>query len=425
MNEAASLTPDTLTHELAPQRLLPKGLLLVMDSAYPTTGGGGAESQAGTLGRWFNANDCPSTLVVPMLPGDSSVARERIDGLPVERIAYPHIKLLGALVLQIRLFLLIWQRRHRISGIYAHIGGWMAVVCCVAGRLAGLPVLVKMTGDTELNGGALDRSAGLGGRVKRAGLQWATAYQATSSHIARAIAAVGLSASKTHRIANAVQLDRFDAPATTERSAALREMICPNARFVALFVGRLEPVKGVDVLLNAWAQGLAGDADAWLVLVGAGSEHDALVAQAQRLGIASQVVFAGRIDAIQDYMHMADVAVLPSWREGLSNAMLESMAAGLPTLGSRISGNEDFIEEGATGWLFEAGDTDGLATRLAQVRAAGPQQWQRLGAQARAEIEARASLGAVTAQLLQVFEDSVNADDTVSTKGKRCAASRG
>ncbi len=398
-----------------------RGPLMVMDSDYPITGGGGAENQVGTLGRWFNANGYPTRLIVPMFEHRVPVTDEVIDGLSVHRIPYPRLRVLGSLILQLRLFIELWRVRRDTPAIYAHIGSWMAVVCCVAGRLFGIPVLVKMTGSTELVGGPLDPKAGLVARIMRAGLGLATGFQATSREIAEALATVGMPTDRIHRIVNAVQMERFETDTPGRR--AMREAICPGARFIALFIGRLEPVKGLDLLFEAWALALRQDPLSWLVLVGSGQQEQALREQCERLGIESRVVFAGQIASVEHYMGWADIAVLPSWKEGLSNAMLECMAAGLPMLGSRVSGTEDFVRPWQTGWLFEPGNVGELAQRLSQARTAGPSLVREMGRQAHDEIASRASLDAVALQLLAVL--SLPVPPELEARRHQCVASPG
>lgn len=433
------------------------GPLLVMDSVYPSPKGGGAESQVGTLGRWFNDNGYPCTLVTPMLPVGPQVPYEVIDRLPVIRLSYPHIRVVGAAILQAKLILTILRHRNKVCAIHAHIGSWMAVTCCLTGKVLGLPVFVKMTGNTELVGGALDPDGNWLARLKRKGLSLATGYQAISSEIERAIAQVGLSAEKTLRIANAVDLDAFglrhrDGPgksakrskpkpsdplqptlgqtgmieldaispaffdsnaasdgelpptaASGRRMTPLRAQLCPGAEFVVLFSGRLEPVKRIDLLLRAWRDALAHDKKAWLVLVGGGSLRDELEAQARRYSIAERVVFVGQVARIADYIHAADILALVSDSEGLSNSMLEGMSGGLPVLGSNISGTEDFVTEYKTGWLFPAGDLPALTRQLSAARATPSRQLVEMSRAAHDEIVAHASVQAVTRSLLDAY----------------------
>jgi len=150
-------------------------------------------------------------------------------------------------------------------------------------------------------------------------------------------------------------------------------------------------------------QSFAKQQDAALVLVGAGRLMDPLKAQAERLGIGSQVIFVGASDAVERYMALADFGLLTSNAEGLSNTLLEYMASGLPVIGSRISGTEDFVASGKTGWLFTAGDTHQFKDCLhaaAQARA----NLAELGQNARRHVVAQASIGAVVNRLLSLYK---------------------
>lgn len=428
------LNPALAAQQMNQNARLQFGPLLVMDSTYPSEGGGGAESQVGTLGRWFNANGYPATLVTPLLREARQIESEVIDGLPVLRLRYPRFRLIGALVLHLKLAATLWQYRHRSCAIHAHIGSWMAATCCLLGPLIGLPVFVKMTGTTELAGGALDPDGNWLARLKRAALTRATGYQAISSEIVRAIIAVGLPAEKILPIANAVDLNRFgqrrhdgvarevgkfEAGGKHPAPPALRDQLCPGAGFVMLFSGRLEQVKRLDLLLDAWRDALAHDKSAWLVLAGAGSEREQLEALARANGIADRVVFTGRVAAIADYIQAADAMALVSDSEGLSNSLLEGMAGGLPVLGSRISGTEDFVREGETGWLFEAGDGAMLARQLSAARATSPEALKRLSQAAHDEVVKRASVQAVTHALLHNYALHSRPEHFVMTPERR------
>lgn len=375
-------------------------VLMVLESVFPTKGGGGAESQVRTLGRHMMGRRLDVSVVVPMVSYGPQLARDSVDGIAVERIAYPKLPILGALSMLCRLGWLLFARRRDYAVIHAHIAGNMAAVSCMMGRLLGKPVVVKLTGMTEMSGGILDPRPSLRTRLKKAALRSADYYQATSSRIGRMLVESGFDAGKVKLIPNAVDTERF---ACVARNPALRRELCGERSLVGVYVGRLVPEKGLELLLDGWARVFRERSDASLILVGDGVLREALTARAQALGIADQVHFTGPSDAVEKFLAAADFGVLTSLSEGLSNTLLEYMAAGLPVVGSRVSGTEDFVRPADTGWLFEPGDLDDFERGLRAAADAGPGALGAMGENARCLVVSRASIGAVVEQLTGLY----------------------
>ncbi len=135
-----------------------------------------------------------------------------------------------------------------------------------------------------------------------------------------------------------------------------RKALGLEGKRVILFAGRLEPLKGVDILLRACGQ-LADDLDFALVIVG-GDQHaskrrQALEREAARLGIADRVRFDGSVpqDRLVDYYRAADVCVVPSFYESFGLVALEAMACGTPVVASRVGGLTATVRDGETGYL--------------------------------------------------------------------------
>ncbi|HML54235.1 MAG TPA: glycosyltransferase family 4 protein [Solidesulfovibrio magneticus] len=133
-----------------------------------------------------------------------------------------------------------------------------------------------------------------------------------------------------------------------------------------VFVGRVVHQKGLDVLLSALSR-LPAEADYELTIVGDGPLRDALTKQAASLGVLARLRFAGWAgrEEMPDLLRRADLFVFPSRDEGMPNAVLEAMAAGLPVVATRISGNEEVVADGETGLLVPPDDPDALAGALA------------------------------------------------------------
>jgi L-malate glycosyltransferase len=375
-------------------------VLMVLESVFPTPGGGGAESQVRTLGLHLPQRGVAVSVLVPMVGYGPQVQRDRVDGIEVWRIAYPKLRSVGAAVMLVKLAWRLFRLRGDYDFIHAHIAGNMAAVSCVMGRLLGKPVLIKLTGMTEMVGGILDPQAGWTGWVKRHLMRGADFYQATSSQIARMLVEAGFDAGKVHRIPNAVDTARF---ATLARNPDDRAAVCGQRRLVGVYVGRLEAEKDLELMLRGWAGAFQGRDDVALVLVGSGSRRPALEALAAELGIAGQVVFAGPTKTVERFLAIADIGLLTSRAEGLSNTLLEYMASGLPVIGSRVSGTEDFVIDGRTGWLFPAGDVAQLRVALQQAGKLGAEALRGLGENARQLVTADASNAAVIGRLLELY----------------------
>lgn len=129
--------------------------------------------------------------------------------------------------------------------------------------------------------------------------------------------------------------------------------------------GRLIEMKGFDVLLDAFAAGASEEAE--LVIAGEGNSRGALEAQAERLGIASRVRFAGRLDksALRDLFRRAGLFVLPSRREGMPLILLEAMACGLPAVATAVNGVPQ-VMNGACGEMVAPEDPVALASAIAR-----------------------------------------------------------
>lgn len=374
---------------------------MVLDSVYPSPGGGGAESQVGTLTGWLAEQGVPSTIVVPMVPWGPQVAHEQQGLVEIIRLRYPRLPLVGGLVLQARLMLLLRRRRREIKAIHCHIAQNMAVASAIINQRLRKPLIVKLTGMTELNGGILDPNPSLSMRLKRTILKQ-TMIQAISHTLGNRLLDVGFSPAQVYRIPNAVDLDRFDPQ--QPHMQALRAQGRPDSDLVVLYVGRLEAVKGLDVLMDAWMAAFTPEQNVRLLLVGSGSLEETLKQKVSANGREEQIRFLGRSDNVAEQLACADLGVLTSYTEGLSNTLLESMASGLPMIGSRVSGNEDFIQPNVTGWLFPAGDREALARCLRQAYRLGRPGLAEMGRAARAFVQANASIPTVGNQLRTIYE---------------------
>ncbi|MDB5295079.1 MAG: glycosyl transferase group 1 [Phycisphaerales bacterium] len=167
-----------------------------------------------------------------------------------------------------------------------------------------------------------------------------------------------------------------------------------------LFVGRLAGVKGLPVLLDAVAAVAKIHPDVRLTLAGDGPDRARLTAQAERLGIASNVVFLGyRSQAqVRELLREADVFVMGSFAEGVPVVLMEAMAAGVPVVATQVAGIPELVEAGVNGMLVPPGDPAALATAVAAL-VADPELRLQFGRRGREKVLAEFDIHAEAARL--------------------------
>jgi glycosyltransferase involved in cell wall biosynthesis len=225
---------------------------------------------------------------------------------------------------------------------------------------------------------------GLADEIERRVLTRADAVLPVSRQLADQIAARGVPREKLHVIPNGADVQRF---AAAPAKATCRAQLGLGQRFVAGFVGSLKPWHGADVLLAAFARVLAEEPEARLLVVGDGPEAAGLRELAQRLEIASAVVFIGAVehDKVPLYLRAMDVAAAPYCPlDGFYFSpikLFEYMAAGTSVVASDIGQCRDVIDSERNGLLCPPGDDGALSAALLRL-ARAPELRDRLAADA-------------------------------------------
>ena len=374
-------------------------ILIVIDQYHPFIGGG--EKQTRVLVRELTARGMRVTVITGRLePGWPK--REMLDGAMVLRVPHPRVRWLGLLWFLAALSRALLGHAADHDLIHVYRIGWHAAIAILVGRLRGRPVVIKL-GNTGRHGDVARMHHGplssLLGWISRK----ATRVVATSSRARNELCEAGFSEEQIALLPNGVDTTVYNACPEDKRSLKLR-MGLP-ARRSALYVGRLVPHKGLRVLLQAWQIVVRHTTvGAQLVLVGDGAEKSQLQEMVGVYGLRDRVTFVGAVEATVPYYQACDLFVLPSFYEGLSNALLEAMACGLPVVATRVSGNEDLVQDGESGLLIPAGDAQSLGGAILKLLRDHSLS-KRMGAQAHHTVQESYSLDRSVSAYVRLYDE--------------------
>ena len=352
------------------------GRILVLTSTFPRREGDAEPGFVLDLCRRL-AEGSEVTVLAPHAPGARDaetlcgvgVVRFRYGPERWERLAYAggimaNLRRNPLLYLMLPVFLLAQlaallglMRRLRPDAVHAHWIVPQGIVLAAAAVLGAKgPRLICTAHGSDVSA--------LRGGVWRAARRWVAwrchRIVAVSEALKARLAAEGCPPGRIEVVPMGVDLDTLFVTDGSPRSAA-----------EILFVGRLVPGKGADLLLRALPAVLAACPDATLTLVGGGPELENLVALARRLDIAPRVTFLGSLPhvALAERYRRAAVTVLPSYEEGFGLVLVEAMGCGCPVAASDIPALRELLHDGEAGRLFRAGDAEDLARVLIELLA--------------------------------------------------------
>jgi len=251
-----------------------------------------------------------------------------------------------------------------------------------AARLAGVPVTIASIRDTGV--GITPAKM----RMHKLICRLADCVLVNAEAVRQWLIEQGYRADKITVIRNGIDLSRFAHPGGG--AGLRRELGLPEQAPLVVVLARLIPQKGIESFLEAAAEVSRRYPDARFLIVGevfvfrqdksrgngAGERdvaerdiayHQVLARQVARLGLDGRVIFTGYRSDVPELLSQAAVSVLPSLSEGLSNTVLESMAAGVPVVATRVGGNPELIDDGVGGLLVPPRNPGELARAICAV----------------------------------------------------------
>jgi teichuronic acid biosynthesis glycosyltransferase TuaC len=245
-----------------------------------------------------------------------------------------------------------------VLGYWAHPDGEAAIR---AARLANVPAIVMVGGSDVL---ILGRDPARRSCIQRV-LREADAVVTVSEDLREKVIELGVDPDGVHVVPRGVDQARFS---PGDREQARQRLGLPLEWPVLLWVGRMVPVKGLDVLIAACKRLASQGAGFQLCLVGDGPLRPSLEQTCKAAGLADCITFIGSVkqDHLPDWYRAANVMVLPSRSEGIPNVLRESLACGTPFVASRVGGIPEIADE-STCRLVPPDDPAALADAIADV----------------------------------------------------------
>jgi glycosyltransferase involved in cell wall biosynthesis len=206
-------------------------------------------------------------------------------------------------------------------------------------------------------------------------LRRATAIACMSDYLKRTYKDAGLVGDRAWVIPDGVDLNVYRPPTDAERAHARESLGIPCDQPVVLYLGRLDPDKGIETLIDAL--GRMRDERVIAIIAGAATldafRRDARSYANSLMSVATERIrFLGRHDDVRQLVWASDVVAVPSiWPEPFGRVPLEAMACGVPAVASRVGGLPEMFQGGLEELLVEPGDPDALAGALAAVLSEG------------------------------------------------------
>jgi glycosyltransferase involved in cell wall biosynthesis len=326
------------------------GIVMVINEFGPVSGG--AEKQAERLAAYLAAHDRSVWIITRRLPGFASV--EAVNGYYVLRPATWGPGKWKTVTFVLGALWHLWRLRRNYKILHAHLLFGPAFAAALAGRILQKHVIVKL-GSSGPHGEIQVTRRRFHGRISLALLRrWVDAIIVLDKEMEAEALSAGFPEHRVYLMFNGIETSSF-APALSREDA--KAALGVKGKILVLYVGRLVPQKSLTTLLEAMKLAVQSCPNLHLILVGDGSRLESLQALVVSLDIQGYITFAGKKTNVKPFLNAADIFTLPSAQEGMSNALLEAMTAGLACLATPVGATSEMLNYGQCGLLLPVGDS--------------------------------------------------------------------
>lgn len=292
-----------------------------------------------------------------------------------------------------------WMRAQGVKLVHAQ-DFYTNLIAVPAARIAGAKVIVSRLDLAHWHGTA--RRLALAAATRAA-----DRVQVNAAAISRQLQEEEkLDPRKLALVHNGIDLARFDARADRPLDDPLP--LPPDACAITT-VANLHPIKGQEDTVEALARLVGSFPSLHLLLVGAGERREAIAGTAQRLGVSERVHFLGHRADVPAILARTRILVSSSRAEGLSNSVIEGMAARLPIVATAVGGTPELIDGRSRGLLVPPSSPERMAEALAALLS-DPERGRRLGREARAFAERHLGIEVMSRGFDRLYEDVLGGD---------------
>jgi len=332
-----------------------------------------------------------------------SVLTRRIKGLPIfEKImnvpVYRSIRIiewqkLFGITYLLSVFWFLYRKRHSYDIIHCHIAqGFHSIVAILFKSLFKKKVIIKVAATGPISDFVMMKKVIFGNgfleKLKNADKIITICTQSEKEALQE-----GFLPSTVMQIKNGVDVHYFT-PLLSDSTKQTR----------ILFIGRLDYMKGVHNLIEAFNGLIKEGMNAYLTIVGDGPDREKLENLASVSGLNDHLSFCGEIKGVVSLLQESTMFVLPSLSEGLSNVVLEAMACGLPVVATNAGGTTDIIKDGINGILVEPDNVGQLCNAMKKI-IVNKSMAEQLGNEARKTVEIHFSMEQVVTKYLKLYEE--------------------
>jgi glycosyltransferase involved in cell wall biosynthesis len=235
-----------------------------------------------------------------------------------------------------------------------------------------------------------------------------------SEGIRQSLRSCGVPDELLHVVRNGIDCEAFVASSGEDRLRARISLVAPTEVLVG-YVGRLVKLKALDVLIRAFAEA-AKSLPIRLLMVGEGPERPALEELAVSLGVGDRVVWVGDQRDVRPYLRAMDIFAMSSLTEGLPRALLEAGATGLPAVVTNISGCNEVVTDGYSGYVVPVNDPDRMCDAFGKLAMSSGLRHE-MGQRLRKVIEEKYSARTMALGYIHIYQSLLGMEPRDSEEG--------